>query len=111
MGSRFVAGLLFASGCLAQSWEIGGVAGYGWNRDVRVNGAGTEATVGIRNRFVAGATITEDLYDHFSGEIRYMYHDGDPFLSLNGKTANMQGQSHSFTYNLLVHTKPRDENL
>jgi hypothetical protein len=111
MGWRFLAGLLLAGACLAQSWEIGGAAGYGWYRDVRVNGAGTEASVGIRNRFTAGAVITEDLYDRLSGEIRYMYHDGDPFLSLNGKTANMQGQSHSFTYNLLVHTKPHDENL
>ena len=51
-GRDSLAGLLFAGACFAQSWEIGGVAGYGWYRDVRVNGAGTEATVGIRNRFV-----------------------------------------------------------
>jgi hypothetical protein len=29
----------------------------------------------IRNRFAAGAVFGEDLYEHFSGEVRYLYHD------------------------------------
>jgi hypothetical protein len=111
VGSKFAIGLLCVGACIAQSWELGGAAGYGWYRGVRVNGPGAEASAGIRNRFAAGAVVTEDLYDHFSGEIRYMYHDGDPFLSLNGRTANMQGQSHSFTYDVLFHAKPRDRKL
>jgi opacity protein-like surface antigen len=102
---------LCAGWCCAQSWEVGGAIGYGAYRDVRVNGAGAQATAGIRNRFVAGGVVTEDLYEHLSGEIRYQYQDGDPFLSLNGKTGNMQGQSHSFSYDVLVHVKPREEKL
>jgi hypothetical protein len=103
--------VLGVSACFAQSWEIGGVFGYGAYRDVRVNGAGAQATAGIHNRFAAGAVITENLYDHISGEIRYLYQDGDPFLSLNGKTGNIQGQSHSFTYEVLLHPRKIEERL
>lgn len=95
----------------AQAWEVSGVFGYGSYRDVRVNGPGETATAGIRNRFAAGATLTEDLYDHLSGEIRYLYQDGDPFISLNGKTANIQGQSHTFTYEFLAHIRPPEQRL
>jgi hypothetical protein len=111
VGAKLVAGFVFVTACLAQEWEIGGAIGYGAYRDVRVNAPGAEATAGIRNRFVAGAVITEDRYDHLSGEIRYMYHDGDPFLSFNGRQGNVQGQSHSFTYDLLIHARPRSERL
>ena len=111
MAKKFAAALLFASAALAQQWEVGGTLGYGWYRKVRVNGPGAEASVGIRNRFVAGAVLTEDLYEHVSGEIRYTYHDGDPFISLGARTANMQGQSHSFTYDTLLHVRDRDSRL
>jgi len=103
--------MLGASACLAQSWELGGAIGYGAYRDVRVNGPGAEAAAGIHNRFAAGAVVTENLYDHFSGEIRYLYQDGDPFLSLNGKAANIQGQSHSFTYEVLLHPRKLEQRL
>lgn len=85
--------------------------GYGTYRDVRVNGAGAEATAGIRNRFAAGAVFCEDLYERFSGEIRYVYHDGDPFLAAGGKTGNIQGQSHALSYDVLFHARDRDEKL
>jgi opacity protein-like surface antigen len=111
MGTKLVAGLLWAGVCLAQQWEIGGAAGYGFYRDVRVNGAGAEATVGIRNRFVASAVVTENLYNHFSGEVRYTYQDGDPFVSFNGVRANIQGQSHSLTYDVLFHARGREARL
>jgi opacity protein-like surface antigen len=112
MGPKFAAALLFAAtAASAQQWEVGGSLGYGWYRNVRVNGPGAEAKAGIRSRFTAGAVLTEDLYEHISGEIRYTYHDGDPFISLGGRTANMQGQSHSFTYDTLFHVRDRDHRL
>jgi hypothetical protein len=94
---------------LAQEWQLGGSLGYGWYRGIRVNGPAAEANAGIRNRFTAGAVVTEDLYEHLSGEIRYLYHDGDPYLSLGGRTANTQGQSHSVTYDTLLHLREREQ--
>jgi opacity protein-like surface antigen len=102
---------MIATSAFAQQWEVGGSFGYGWNRNLRVNGPGAEATVGIRDRFVAGAVLTEDLYEHVSGEVRYTYQDGDPFLTFGGRTANVQGQSHSFTYDTLIHLRDRDQRL
>ena len=53
----------------------------------------------------------EDLYDHISGEIRYLYHDGHAFLSAGGVKSDMQGQSHTFTYDLLFHLNDREHRL
>src|SRR4051795_9210385 len=69
---KLVVALLFAATALAQDWQVGASLGYGWYRKARVNGPGAEAEVGIRNRFTAGSVITEDLYEHISGEVRYM---------------------------------------
>ncbi len=95
----------------AQQYEIGATIGYGIYRDVSVNSAAGTATAGIRNRFTAGAVVCENLYDHVSGEIRYLYQDGDPFLAAGNQRGNIQGQSHAFTYDLLFHLRDRDERL
>jgi opacity protein-like surface antigen len=75
---------------------------------VSINSAAGTATAGIRNRFVAGAVIGEDLYQHIGGEIRYVYQDGDPFISMGGVRGNIQGQSHSFSYDVLFHLRDPD---
>jgi len=105
--------ILFAApGLYAQStWEIGGDIGYGWYRNGTIFGAGQTVEAGIRNRFATGAVVCENLYDHFSGEIRYEYHDGHPFLSANGTAKDIQGQSHTFTYEVLIHLRGRDSRL
>jgi len=103
--------LAAACACYAQSWEFGGAIGYGAYRGVRINGPGAEAQAGIHNRFAVGATVTENLYEHVSGEIGYLYQDGDPYLSLNGKSAHIQGQSHSFTYGVLLHPRRVEQRL
>ena len=68
-------------------------------------------TTGIRNRFAAGVVFGEDLFNHLSGEIRYLYHDGHAFLSSGGVKADMQGQSHTLTYDLLFHLKDREHRM
>jgi hypothetical protein len=108
---RIAAVLLFAASAFAQDWQAGASIGYGWYRQARINGPGAEAQVGIQNRFTAGAVLTEDLYEHISGEVRYLYQDGDPYLSLSGRKAIIQGQSHSFVYDTLFHIKNRDQRL
>jgi len=108
---KLLAGILCAGACLAQEWEVGGSIGYGIYRDVRVNGPGADATVGIRNRFAAGAVVAENQYEHISGEVRYLFQDGDPFLSRNGVQANIQGQSHTLTYDVMFHIRQREARL
>jgi hypothetical protein len=103
--------VLCVAGCLAQDTEIGGAIGYGVYRDGSIYAPGGKAEAGIRNRFAAGVVFGEDLYDHISGEIRYLYHDGHAFLSSGGVKADMQGQSHTFTYEVLFHLKDREHRI
>jgi hypothetical protein len=110
VGLKFAAFFL-ATAAFAQQWEVGGSLGYGWYRKFRVNGPGAEASAGIQNRFTAGVVVSEDLYEHISGDLRYTYQDGDPFIELGGRRANIQGQSHSFTYDTLFHVRNRDYRL
>ena len=76
--------------CFAQDTEIGGAIGYGVYRDGSIYAPGGKAEAGLRNRFAAGAVFGEDLYDHISGEIRYLYHDGHAFLSAGGVTSGRE---------------------
>jgi hypothetical protein len=106
-----IAAALFAAGCFAQDTEIGGAIGYGVYRDGSIYAPGGKAEAGIRNRFAAGVVFGEDLFNHLSGEIRYLYHDGHAFLSSGGVKADMQGQSHTLTYDLLFHLKDREHRM
>ena len=81
--------------------------GYGAYRNGSIFSPGGDATAGIRNRFAVGAVLCEDHFEHFSGEIRYEYQDGHPFLSSGAISKDIQGQSHTFTYDVLFHLKPR----
>lgn len=111
MGLKFLGVLLAASACFAQPWEIGGAIGYGVYHNGTIFGPGATADAGIHNRFAAGWVVGEDLYEHFSGEIRYLYHDGHPFLSTSSVKSEIQGQSHAFHYDLLFHPTNREHRL
>ena len=112
MGLKRLTGVaLCVVGCFAQDNEIGGAIGYGIYRQGSIYAPGGKAAAGIRNRFAASVVFGEDLYDHISGEIRYLYHDGHAFLSAGGVKTDVQGQSHTFTYDLLFHVKDREHRL
>src|SRR5581483_2039638 len=50
-------------------------------------------------------------YDHLSGEIRYLYQDGDPLVSSGSARANIQGQSHAAHYDFVIHLRNRESRL
>jgi hypothetical protein len=103
------ASLIFAGVCLAQTtYEFGGDAGYGLYRGGSVYSPGGDASAGILNRFAAGAVLGQDIYNYVSGEIRYLYQDGHPYLDYKGVRTDIQGQSHTLTYDMLFHFKPRE---
>src|ERR1051325_602928 len=103
--------MLLAGVCFGQQYELGGTIGYGIYRNGPIFGPGVSAEAGIRNRFAAGWVIAEDLYEHVSGEVRYLYHDGHPFLEAPGVKTDIQGQSHAFHYDLLLHARGREARL
>jgi Outer membrane protein beta-barrel domain len=106
-----VLGCLCALPCLAQDAEMGIAIGYGDYRNGSVLSADGTAEAGFKNRFVVSAVITEDEYDHISGEFRYLYQDGDPFIRSGGTETRLQGQSHAFSYDVLVHFKPLESRI
>ena len=85
--------------------------GYGFYRNASVDAPAGKVTAGFTNRVAAGVVIGEDLYQHFSGELRYVYQDGDPFVSSGSTKGNTQGQSHSVHYDMLFHARPREARL
>jgi opacity protein-like surface antigen len=100
-----------AGACLAQHYEIGGAIGYGVYHNGSVSSPGGTATAGFHNRFAAGGVFCEDLYQHFSGEIRYLYHDGGPFLSAGSAQGSIPGESHAVHYDVLFHLRPRGDRI
>jgi opacity protein-like surface antigen len=103
--------LLVAPSVFAQPFQLGGSIGYGLYRNGTIFGPGSTATAGIHNRFAAGAVFSDDLYEYISGEFRYIYQDGHPFLSSGGVKTDIQGQSHALTYDLLFHFEPSERRL
>jgi Outer membrane protein beta-barrel domain len=97
--------------CAAQQAEIGASVGYGLYRNGSIYSPDGKAAAGFKNRFIAGAVITDNAYDHLSGEFRYTYQDGDPFIAARGMETRLQGQSHAFSYDVNVHFRSLDHKL
>jgi hypothetical protein len=103
--------LIAVGACSAQNWEIGGGLGYGVYHNGSIISTNGTAQAGIRNRFAATGYVVEDLFQYFSGEFRYVYHDGDTFLQNGTATGTVQAQSHTFTYDALFHFKRREDRI
>ncbi len=109
---KFILAVLFAASAFAQDrFEIGANIGYGIYNDGTIFSAAGTADAGIRNRFAAGIVLGEDVSNYVSGEFRYLYHDGHPFLEAPGVKTDIQGNSHALTYALLFHFKPREHRI
>jgi hypothetical protein len=96
-------GLMLASTCRAQEWEVGGAFGFGAMKNATIDNSSGSVTAGFDNRFAAGAVIGQDLYQHISGELRYTFRDNDLVLKNGAQKVNMDGDSHLVHYDLLFH--------
>ena len=105
--------LALSSACMAQErgWEVGGAVGFGIMRNASIDNATGSATAGFDNRFVAGAVIGQDLYQHFSGELRYTFRDNDLVLKSGGQKVNMDGDSHLVHYDVLFHPTTKESRI
>lgn len=101
---------LFAFGphCFAQNWAVGVSGGYSAYHDVTINnGAGGSADAGFGSRFAVGAVLTEDMYEHIGGELRYNYLAGDSALRFSGNEVKMDAFSQALHYDFLFYATPR----
>lgn len=105
-----IAGLFFlALTACAQNWEVGALAGGGFSiNHPKINSPFGSAEAGIANGPVFGAFLTQNLYKHVSGEIRYVYQRGDLELSSGSRQATFRGDSHTIHYDWLLHAAGRE---
>ena len=108
---RFLLTLALCSAGFAQQYEMGGAGGYGIYRSATVFAPAGTAQAGFRNRFALSGVFCDDMYERISGELRYLYHDGDAYVSSGAKKTDMEGQSHAIHYDVLFHLRKRREKL
>jgi hypothetical protein len=103
-----VAAAFFSSACIAQTWELGAVGGYGWYKNPSITNVSTAASAGFPSRAALGVVFGQNMYQYIGGEVRYLYRFGGPQLQSNGMTMSSPGYTNAITYNMLFHVTPRD---
>jgi len=99
--------LLLSAASAAQTWEIGAAVGTGIYRNATITGSTGSAQAGMENAIAPGLVVCDNMYEHVSGEFRYLYQSGHPFLSQGSIKGTMPGESHTFVYDVLIHFRPR----
>ncbi|HLH00159.1 MAG TPA: outer membrane beta-barrel protein [Bryobacteraceae bacterium] len=108
MSFRFLfPSMLVACGCFAQSWSVGGAAGYGFYNNATITNAGGSAEAGFAPRVAASAVLGQNVGNYFGGELRYTYRGDEAQLRSGGRQVNMDGQTHAIHYDFLVYATPR----
>ena len=104
--------LLLAIGAVhAQNREIGVLGGGAFLPGVPVQGAPVPVSAGLGPGAAAGAFFGQDLYSHWSGEIRYLFELRNLRLSSGGTAASFSGRAHVLQYELQYHLRPRSERV
>ncbi len=106
-----MAASILSSPCLAQHWELGGAGGYGWYADPSIASPFGSIETGMAPKGVMGVVFGENLYEHVSGEIRYLFQFGGPQLKGQGAEVTSTGYTNLVTYDLLVHLTNREAKL
>jgi hypothetical protein len=100
-----------AASCFGQQWEFGGVGGAGFLSNVNVSAPAGAATAGFQTGGALGAFASENLYPHWSGEIRYEYLQNDLHIQSGGTNATFAGHEHAVHYDVLWHTNRKGSKM
>ena len=83
--------LSLAGACAAQEWEVGGMASYGFYRNLDAVGSAGTALAGFSPGAAFGGVLGHNSTSSISGEFRYSYLANDLKLSSGGTTAHFGG--------------------
>jgi hypothetical protein len=108
---KYVCLLLTIGVVHAQNREIGVLGGGAFLPGVPVQGAPVPVTAGLGPGAVAGAFFGQDLYTHWSGEIRYLFELRNLRLASGGASASFSGRAHLLQYELQYQLRPRSERV
>ena len=95
----------------AQQREIGILGGGGLSNGLPILDAPTSVSAGLRPGPAIGVLLGQDLYSHWSGEIRYLFEQREFHLASGGTTAGFSGQAHAFHYDLVYQRRIRDNRV
>src|SRR5664280_2122440 len=87
-----------AASCFGQKWEFGGVGGAGFLSNVNVSSPAGSAKAGFETGGVLGAFVGQNLYPHFSGELRYAYLQNNLHIQSGPTNATFSGNAHVLHY-------------
>jgi len=102
---------MVAAAASAQTWEIGAAVGNGAYRDRTISTSSASAQAGMGNAIAPSLVVCDDMYEHVSGEFRYLYQGGQPFVSQGTVKGTMAGKSHTFVYDGLVQVFGRQRRI
>jgi hypothetical protein len=105
----FALALLCTGAGMAQEWEVGGMASYGFYRNAEATNPQGSATAGFSPGAAFGAVVGYNSSRLFSGESRYTYEMSDLKLSSGGTNASFGGDAHTVGYDLIIHPRSRNE--
>ena len=97
--------------CFAQEWEFGGMGGAGFLSNVNVTSPSGSATAGFETGGAFGGFFGQNLYPHWSGEIRYLFLQNDLHINSSGNNANFSGYAQVLHYDLLYHTNRKGSKM
>jgi hypothetical protein len=100
-----------AASCFGQQWEFGGMGGGGFLSNVNVSGPAGSATAGFQTGGAVGGFFGQNLYPHWSGEVRYMYLQNDLHIESNGTNATFNGNAQVLHYDVLYHTNKKGSKM
>jgi hypothetical protein len=102
---------IVAAAASAQNYEIGAAAGSGAYHDASITAPSGQAQAGMGNAIAPSVVVCDNMYERVSGEFRYLYQGGQPFISLGGVKGTMAGKSHTFVYDALIQLRGRERRI
>jgi hypothetical protein len=114
MNKRIACICVLAAGSVAfaqKEWEFGAVGGYGFAPNLKVEGRSGSANTGLRPGLTIGAFGGNDMYNRWSGEVRYIFRYSDLKLSSGGTTARFDAHQHVVHADFLGHFADRESRL
>ena len=105
----FLSALTFS--CFGQQWEFGGMGGAGFLSNVNVTSPSGSATAGFETGGAFGGFFGQNLYPHWSGEIRYLYLQNDLHINSSGNNATFSGYAQVLHCDLLYHTNRKGSKM
>jgi hypothetical protein len=105
--------LLAAGNLPAQTkkWEAGISGGGSFYQEKGFSAPAGSAKAGFAQSFAAGGWIGNDLFEHVSGEIRYMYGNSNAEIAAEGRENQFSAHSQAVHYDLLIHTSGRESTV